>query len=121
MAGRMEFLLSIVVVVITATALVCDASAADGGGRVPAIYVFGDSLADVGNNNYLPNAAMTSKANFPHNGIDFPGGIPTGRFSNGYNGIDYLCMCSPLIIETNFNMINLFPWQLIYVFLLYSL
>ncbi|KAK1304918.1 GDSL esterase/lipase [Acorus calamus] len=55
---------------------------------VPAIYVFGDSTADVGNNNYLPmNAA---KANFPFNGIDFPRGTPTGRFSNGYIGVDYM-------------------------------
>ncbi|CAA6656063.1 unnamed protein product [Spirodela intermedia] len=55
---------------------------------VPAIYVFGDSTADVGNNNFLPG--NQAKANFAHNGIDFPGGTPTGRFSNGYNGIDYL-------------------------------
>ncbi|KAK1261375.1 GDSL esterase/lipase [Acorus gramineus] len=55
---------------------------------VPAIYVFGDSTVDVGNNNYLP--ANAAKANFPHNGIDFPGGVPTGRFCNGYIGIDYL-------------------------------
>ncbi|XP_078448186.1 GDSL esterase/lipase At5g55050-like [Wolffia australiana] len=55
---------------------------------VPAIFVFGDSTVDVGNNNFLPGDQ--SKANFPHNGIDFPGGTPTGRFSNGYNGVDYL-------------------------------
>ncbi|KAK1305188.1 GDSL esterase/lipase [Acorus calamus] len=55
---------------------------------VPAIYVFGDSTADVGNNNYLSmNAA---KANFPFNGIDFPGGVPTGRFGNGYVVSDYM-------------------------------
>ncbi|KAK1305186.1 GDSL esterase/lipase [Acorus calamus] len=55
---------------------------------VPAIYVFGDSSADVGNNNYLSmNAA---KANFPFNGIDFPGGVPTGRFGNGYVVSDYM-------------------------------
>ena len=58
---------------------------------VPAIFVFGDSLADVGNNNYL-NVVSTSKANFPPNGIDFPGRTPTGRFSNGYNNIDWLGM-----------------------------
>ncbi|KAK1296624.1 GDSL esterase/lipase [Acorus calamus] len=60
----------------------------DDNASVPAIYVFGDSTADVGNNNYLP--ATAAKANFPHNGIDFPGGIPTGRFCNGYIGVDYL-------------------------------
>ncbi|XP_010935212.1 GDSL esterase/lipase At5g55050 [Elaeis guineensis] len=56
--------------------------------KVPAIYVFGDSTADVGNNNYLPG--NNAKANFPHYGIDFPHSRPTGRFSNGYNGIDFL-------------------------------
>lgn len=55
---------------------------------VPAIFVFGDSLADVGNNNYLNNS--TARANFPHNGIDFPNHTPTGRFSNGYNTIDWI-------------------------------
>ncbi|GAV72904.1 Lipase_GDSL domain-containing protein [Cephalotus follicularis] len=55
---------------------------------VPAVYVFGDSLVDVGNNNYLP--ISITKADFPHNGIDFPNRIPTGRFSNGKNTADFL-------------------------------
>jgi phospholipase/lecithinase/hemolysin len=46
----------------------------------PAYFIFGDSLVDPGNNNYLP--AALAKANFPRNGIDFPAG-PTGRFCNG--------------------------------------
>ncbi|XP_008778519.1 GDSL esterase/lipase At5g55050-like [Phoenix dactylifera] len=58
--------------------------------KVPAIYVFGDSTADVGNNNYLPE--NSPKANFPHNGIDFPFSRPTGRFSNGYNAIDFFAI-----------------------------
>ncbi|RRT43925.1 hypothetical protein B296_00048146, partial [Ensete ventricosum] len=56
--------------------------------KVPAVYVFGDSTADVGNNNYLPGD--DAKANFPHYGIDFPHQRPTGRFSNGYNGVDFM-------------------------------
>ena len=55
---------------------------------VPAIYMFGGSTADVGNNNFLPGNGP--KANFAPFGIDFPGRKPTGRFSNGYVGIDYL-------------------------------
>ncbi|KAF9589525.1 hypothetical protein IFM89_025243 [Coptis chinensis] len=55
---------------------------------VPAVFVFGDSLADVGNNNYL--TLSIAKANFPHNGVDFPGKKPTGRFSNGRNAADFL-------------------------------
>lgn len=58
------------------------------GRSVPAVYVLGDSLLDVGNNNYLPRS--TYKANLPHNGIDYPGGMPTGRFSNGKNPADLL-------------------------------
>ncbi|RRT71803.1 hypothetical protein GW17_00051440 [Ensete ventricosum] len=56
--------------------------------KVPAVYVFGDSTADVGNNNYLPG--KDAKADFPHYGVDFPHQTPTGRFSNGYNAIDFL-------------------------------
>ncbi|KAF2285737.1 hypothetical protein GH714_007530 [Hevea brasiliensis] len=55
---------------------------------VPAVFVFGDSLVDVGNNNYLP--LSLAKANFPHNGIDFPTKKATGRFSNGKNAADFL-------------------------------
>ncbi|CAN6976411.1 unnamed protein product [Brassica oleracea var. botrytis] len=53
---------------------------------VPAVYVLGDSLVDAGNNNYL--AISISKANYPHNGVDFPGSIATGRFCNGKNAAD---------------------------------
>ncbi|KAI6687522.1 hypothetical protein NL676_024350 [Syzygium grande] len=58
------------------------------GQRVPAAFVFGDSLVDVGNNNYLP--VSLAKADFPHNGMDFPTKKPTGRFSNGKNTADFL-------------------------------
>ncbi|CAN6215576.1 unnamed protein product [Urochloa humidicola] len=57
--------------------------------RPPAMYVFGDSILDVGNNNYLPGSDVP-RANMPYYGIDFPGMIPTGRFSNGYNTADYI-------------------------------
>ncbi|KAK8953870.1 GDSL esterase/lipase [Platanthera zijinensis] len=53
----------------------------------PSMYVFGDSLADVGNNNHL---LTLLKADFPHNGVDFAGGKATGRFSNGKNAPDFL-------------------------------
>ncbi|XP_020597492.1 GDSL esterase/lipase At1g71691-like [Phalaenopsis equestris] len=63
------------------------AQEAAGGGRrplVPAMFVFGDSLIDNGNNNNLPSLA---KANYFPYGIDFAGG-PTGRFANGYTIAD---------------------------------
>ncbi|CAL9225633.1 unnamed protein product [Arabidopsis halleri] len=53
------------------------------GKNIPANFVFGDSLVDVGNNNYL---ATLSKANYIPNGIDF--GSPTGRFTNGRTIVD---------------------------------
>ncbi|KAJ1400107.1 SGNH hydrolase superfamily [Sesbania bispinosa] len=51
---------------------------------VPAMFVFGDSLVDNGNNNHL---ASFAKANYFPYGIDFIGG-PTGRFTNGYTVVD---------------------------------
>ncbi|KAE9612571.1 putative triacylglycerol lipase [Lupinus albus] len=50
--------------------------------RPRAFFVFGDSLVDSGNNNYL---ATTARADAPPYGIDYPTRRPTGRFSNGYN------------------------------------
>ncbi|KAL2520630.1 GDSL esterase/lipase [Forsythia ovata] len=51
-----------------------------------AMFVFGDSLIDPGNNNYLNSLA---KANYVPYGVDFYQG-PSGRFSNGRTIIDYL-------------------------------
>ncbi|MED6218074.1 hypothetical protein PIB30_023609 [Stylosanthes scabra] len=51
-----------------------------------AMYVFGDSLVDNGNNNYLTSLA---KANYEPYGIDTSWG-PTGRFSNGKMIVDLL-------------------------------
>ncbi|KAF7010337.1 hypothetical protein CFC21_024760 [Triticum aestivum] len=47
-----------------------------------AFFIFGDSLVDAGNNDYL---VTLSKANTPPYGVDFSfsGGKPTGRFTNG--------------------------------------
>jgi hypothetical protein len=56
---------------------------------LPAMYMFGDSTLDVGNNNYLPGANVR-RVNRPYYGVDFPGGVPTGRFSNGYNTADFI-------------------------------
>ncbi|CAI9773914.1 unnamed protein product [Fraxinus pennsylvanica] len=47
-----------------------------------AFFVFGDSLVDNGNNNYLVTSA---RADSPPYGIDYPTRRPTGRFSNGLN------------------------------------
>ncbi|KAL1220146.1 GDSL esterase/lipase APG [Cardamine amara subsp. amara] len=47
---------------------------------VPAIITFGDSVVDVGNNNYLPTLF---RADHPPYGRDFANHKPTGRFCNG--------------------------------------
>ncbi|XP_010266840.1 PREDICTED: GDSL esterase/lipase EXL3-like [Nelumbo nucifera] len=47
---------------------------------IPAVYVFGDSVVDTGNNN---NLVSVMKCNSPPYGRDFMGGKATGRCSNG--------------------------------------
>lgn len=54
---------------------------------MPATFIFGDSLVDAGNNNYI---VSLSKANFPPNGIDLLGHQPTGRYTNGRTIVDIL-------------------------------
>ncbi|KAI4383546.1 hypothetical protein MLD38_009372 [Melastoma candidum] len=61
-------------------------STVDASPQFSAMYVFGDSLVDHGNNNYL---ASLAKANYLPYGIDFVEG-PTGRFCNGKTIIDFL-------------------------------
>ncbi|XP_047251536.1 GDSL esterase/lipase At1g58525-like [Capsicum annuum] len=49
-------------------------------GIFPAVFVFGDSLVDTGNNNWFPTLA---KGNMPQHGKNFEGGKATGRFCDG--------------------------------------
>ncbi|GMN51917.1 hypothetical protein TIFTF001_021063 [Ficus carica] len=51
------------------------------------MFVFGSSLVDNGNNNFLGNSL--AKANYLPYGVDFPLG-PSGRFTNGKNVVDLL-------------------------------
>ncbi|XP_059664296.1 GDSL esterase/lipase At5g22810-like [Cornus florida] len=53
---------------------------------VPALFIFGDSVVDVGNNNHLSTIV---KANFPPYGRDFINHRPTGRFCNGKLASDF--------------------------------
>ncbi|KAI6682596.1 hypothetical protein NL676_036477 [Syzygium grande] len=57
-----------------------------GAPQVPCYFIFGDSLADDGNNN---NLSTLAKSNYPPYGIDFPGGA-TGRFTNGRTSVDII-------------------------------
>lgn len=52
-------------------------------------FIFGDSLTEVGNNNYL--TLSLAKSNFPYYGIDYNGGKATGRFTNGRTIGDIIC------------------------------
>jgi hypothetical protein len=61
----------------------------------PALFVIGDSTADVGTNNYLGTLARADREPY---GRDFDTHRPTGRFSNGCIPVDYLgCMPSFLL------------------------
>lgn len=53
----------------------------------PAMFVFGDSYLDAGNNNYL---AFNSKANYTPYGIDYKGKQATGRVTNGRLVVDFI-------------------------------
>lgn len=81
------------------------------GQEVPCFFLFGDSQFDNGNNNGLNTQA---KVNYPPYGIDYPGAVPTGRFTNGQNVPDFLgtfiCLQSQpfkLIYEKNLSSFNL--------------
>ncbi|MCD9560046.1 hypothetical protein HAX54_018475 [Datura stramonium] len=55
--------------------------------NITAVFAFGDSIVDQGNNNNLTTQA---KCNFLPYGKDFMGGKPTGRFSNARTPPDML-------------------------------
>ncbi|CAI0475320.1 unnamed protein product [Linum tenue] len=60
-------------------------SFAAGEKAVPCYFIFGDSLADNGNNNWLQTVA---KVDYSPYGVDFRRGA-TGRFTNGRNIVDF--------------------------------
>lgn len=51
-------------------------------------FIFGDSLSDVGNNQYLSKSL--AKASLPWYGIDFGNGLPNGRYTNGRTVADII-------------------------------
>lgn len=55
--------------------------------QVSAMFVFGDSIVDTGNNNFLNSIA---KANYWPYGCDSPSRFPSGRFSNGKTVVDFM-------------------------------
>ncbi|BAT87265.1 hypothetical protein LR48_Vigan09g227300 [Vigna angularis] len=75
--------MNIVVMVIVGVGLW---SVRGGAQQVPCYFIFGDSLADSGNNNNLWSYA---RADYLPYGMDFTSG-PTGRFSNGKTVVDII-------------------------------
>ncbi|KAF8062120.1 hypothetical protein N665_1204s0009 [Sinapis alba] len=75
-----------IIVAVMASVIIQQPKLVTGQARVPAMFVLGDSLVDVGNNNFL---ASIARANYLPYGIDL-NFRPTGRFSNGMNFIDLL-------------------------------
>lgn len=62
---------------------------------VPALFAFGDSIVDTGMNN---NVKTVVKCDFHPYGIDFQGGVATGRFCDGRVPADLLGSFSLLLI-----------------------
>ncbi|KAK2656431.1 hypothetical protein Ddye_009483 [Dipteronia dyeriana] len=84
-----DVVVSIVMIVVCMNGEVVSSSSAAAAAKqpFPAMFVFGDSLIDSGNNNYLRSWA---KANYVPYGIDFYQRTPTGRFCNGKSIVDFL-------------------------------
>lgn len=67
--------------------------------HVPAIFTFGDSIFDAGNNHFNQNC--TAQADFPPYGSSFFH-HPTGRFTNGRTVADFICeFISHVLKHTN--------------------
>lgn len=75
-----------------------------------AFFVFGDSLVDNGNNNYLITSA---RADSPPYGIDYPTHRATGRFSNGLNIPDII---SNVLYSVSLNNMHLTLATVFYCF-----
>ncbi|KAL4375459.1 hypothetical protein S245_018150 [Arachis hypogaea] len=73
--------------ILTVLLLIAFATKSEESKQIPALYVFGDSLVDSGNNHYVPGEDPQNY--FPY-GIDF--GTPTGRCTNGKTVADFLAI-----------------------------
>jgi hypothetical protein len=57
--------------------------------RHVAMFIFGDSIFDAGNNNYINNISVFYRANYwPYGETFFH--FPTGRFTNGRLIVDFI-------------------------------
>ncbi|KAG8094274.1 hypothetical protein GUJ93_ZPchr0012g21616 [Zizania palustris] len=81
MAAALAVVVAAVAVLLAVAVVVTGGSGEAAAGKGPVIYIFGDSMSDVGNNNYL--LLSLAKSDYPWYGIDYASGFPTGRFTNG--------------------------------------
>lgn len=94
--GKWFWLVIMMMSLMGVLTVMCSSTSGDGDGvgannkaaaaQATALFVFGDSLVDNGNNNFLNSIA---KSNYYPYGVDSNRG-PTGRFSNGDTFVDYL-------------------------------
>lgn len=82
----------------------------------PGMIIFGDSVVDVGNNNYLPTLF---RADYPPYGRDFAGHKPTGRFCNGKLATDITGNKKKLLLVSQVIFWSCFKLKF-FVFLCYS-
>ncbi|KAF5750004.1 GDSL esterase/lipase [Tripterygium wilfordii] len=66
---------------VFATTVVMAVAAAPSSAASLVTFIFGDSLTEVGNNNFLQYSL--ARSDYPWYGIDYDGGQATGRFTNG--------------------------------------
>eukprot|EP01018_Ginkgo_biloba_P000400 Gb_07440 [translate_table: standard] len=83
----MSYVLFILVFHTSTTNLFVESYEIAGSRKVPALFVFGDSTVDPGNNDYL---LTVFRSNYPPYGRDFKDQKPTGRFTNGKLATDFL-------------------------------
>ncbi|XP_051145353.1 GDSL esterase/lipase 6 [Andrographis paniculata] len=87
MERRHHHQLLLLLLVISLHMIGASVAATVGRSKVPAIFVFGDSLFDAGNNHYNKNCS--AQADFPPYGTTFFH-RPTGRFTNGRTVADFI-------------------------------
>lgn len=105
MASKMALLL------LSFLAISCFGRVVHGDPVVPCYFIFGDSLADNGNNNNLQTSA---KVNYAPYGIDLPSVGPSGRFTNAQTMVDFISLSLSLHVLRSVNSFFLVSPALIF-------
>ncbi|TMW92329.1 hypothetical protein EJD97_013199 [Solanum chilense] len=81
------FIILLLIFFMLEAPILIEAQSKNNNNLVSAIFIFGDSTADPGNNNYI---STPFKSNFSPYGKDFLNHVPTGRFTNGMLANDFI-------------------------------